>query len=55
MKTLHLFGDSFTEGHLRDKHYTPYKEWKLYNELANNLTEISLNVNKHVYNELYPR
>ena len=30
MKTLHLFGDSFTEGHLLDKHYTAYKEWKLY-------------------------
>lgn len=30
MKTLHLFGDSFTEGHLLDKHYPPYKEWKLF-------------------------
>jgi len=30
MGTLHLFGDSFTEGHLLDKNFHPYKEWKLY-------------------------
>lgn len=28
MKTLHLFGDSFTEGHNLDLTYPPYKEWK---------------------------
>jgi hypothetical protein len=30
MGALHLFGDSFTEGHLLDKTFHPYKEWKLY-------------------------
>jgi hypothetical protein len=30
MGTLHLFGDSFTEGHLLDKTFHPYKEWELY-------------------------
>ena len=30
MGVLHLFGDSFTEGHILDKTYPPYKEWKLY-------------------------
>ena len=30
MGVLHLFGDSFTEGHILDKTYPAYKEWKLY-------------------------
>lgn len=30
MRTLHLFGDSFTEGHLLDITFPPYKEWKTY-------------------------
>jgi hypothetical protein len=30
MRTLHLFGDSFTQGHLLDINFQPYKEWKLY-------------------------
>jgi hypothetical protein len=28
MRTLHLFGDSYTEGHLLDKHYPNYQLWK---------------------------
>lgn len=28
MKTLHLFGDSFTQGHNLDLTYPPYQEWK---------------------------
>lgn len=30
MKTLHLFGDSFTEGHKLDLTFPPFKEWKKY-------------------------
>lgn len=30
MKTLHLFGDSYTEGHLLEKNLSSYKEWKKY-------------------------
>lgn len=30
MKTLHLFGDSFTEGHNRDLTFPPYKKWRIY-------------------------
>lgn len=30
MRTLHLFGDSFTEGHLLDITFPPYKEWRTY-------------------------
>jgi len=30
MKTLHLFGDSFTQGHNLDKTFPPYKKWKEY-------------------------
>ena len=38
MGTLHLFGDSFTEGHLLDITLPSYKEWKKYRggELAAN-------------------
>jgi hypothetical protein len=28
MKTLHLFGDSFTQGHLLDTTFQRYKEWR---------------------------
>ena len=28
MNTLHLFGDSFTEGHNLDKSFPWYKVWK---------------------------
>ena len=30
MRTLHLFGDSYTEGHLLDITLPSYKEWKAY-------------------------
>ena len=30
MRTLHLFGDSFTEGHILDTTFPPFKEWKKY-------------------------
>lgn len=30
MKTLFLFGDSFTEGHKLDTTFPPYKEWRKY-------------------------
>jgi hypothetical protein len=30
MSTLHLFGDSFTEGHRLDQTYPPYQEWRKY-------------------------
>lgn len=30
MRTLHLFGDSFTEGHNLDLTFPPYKEWRKY-------------------------
>lgn len=30
MRTLFLFGDSFTEGHIFDTTFPPYKEWKKY-------------------------
>lgn len=30
MKTLFLFGDSFTEGHKLDMTFPPYKEWRKY-------------------------
>jgi hypothetical protein len=30
MRTLHLFGDSYTEGHNLDLTFPPYKEWKTY-------------------------
>lgn len=30
MKKLHLFGDSFTEGHKLDLTFPPFKEWKKY-------------------------
>jgi hypothetical protein len=28
MRTLHLFGDSFTQGHLLDVTFEPYKKWR---------------------------
>ena len=28
MRTLHLFGDSFTQGHLLDDSFPRYPEWK---------------------------
>jgi hypothetical protein len=28
MKKLHLFGDSFTQGHLLDTFFPRYKEWR---------------------------
>jgi hypothetical protein len=28
MRTLHLFGDSFTQGHLLDTFFPRYKEWR---------------------------
>lgn len=30
MRTLHLFGDSFTQGHLLDTTFPRYKDWKEY-------------------------
>jgi hypothetical protein len=30
MSTLHLFGDSFTEGHILDQTYPAYQEWRKY-------------------------
>jgi hypothetical protein len=53
MNTLHLFGDSFTEGHNLDAHYPNYKNWrefrggnlpKTWAELLSEKMEMELNL-----------